>query len=209
MLDSISGQQDVAVTANWDHPELMIGTNGYLPNDRTHQIKFQAFFEATPEWRISGGLNAYSGRPRAPVGYPPANGLIAPVASPGVSGQYYLDPTDLTTLTTRDANNFFQDYGAYQGPYYHVVGGVAVPPGSRGRFPWTILVDLGTTYSPKALNGLKFGLDVFNLLNQRKPQSAVEIAEGPAGNSYNKVISYSAPRTVRLSVKYDFNAGSN
>jgi outer membrane receptor protein involved in Fe transport len=90
-----------------------------------------------------------------------------------------------------------------------VVGGVAVPPGSRGRFPWTILVDLGTTYSPKALNGLKFGLDVFNLLNQRKPQSAVEIAEGPAGNSYNKVISYSAPRTVRLSVKYDFNSGSN
>jgi outer membrane receptor protein involved in Fe transport len=211
MLDSISGQQDVAVTANWDHPEIMEGTNGYLPNDRTHQIKFQAFFEATEEWRISGGVNAYSGRPRAPVGYPPANGLITPVASPGVTGVYCpsYDVNDVCNapLATRNADNFFQDYGAYQGPYYHVVGGVQVPPGSKGRFPWTVLVDLGTTYSPRAMGGsLKFGLDVFNALGQKTPQSAVEIAEGPAGNSYNKVISYVAPRTVRLSVHYDFSS---
>ena len=204
MLDSISGQQDVAVTANWDHPEIMEGTNGNLPNDRTHQLKFQGFFEPTQQWRLSGGLNAYSGRPRAPVGYPPANGLIAPVAVPGI-GQYLVNGV----LTTRDADNFFQDYGAYQGPYYHVVGGVQVPPGSKGRFPWTFLVDLGATYAPNALgNKLKCSLSVFNVLNQRKSQSAVEIAEGPAGGSYNKVISYSAARTVRLSLHYDFDMGT-
>jgi hypothetical protein len=211
MLDSISGQQDVAVTANWDHPEIMEGTNGFLPNDRTHQIKFQAFFEATDEWRISGGLNAYSGRPRAPVGYPPATGLIAPVASTGVTGVYcpaYNNAGVCTApLETRNADNFFQDFGAYQGPYYHVVGGVAVPPGSKGRFPWTVLMDIGTSYTPRALGGnLKLALDVFNALNQKVAQSAVEIAEGPAGNSYNKVISYATPRTVRLSVHYDFSS---
>jgi len=39
LSDTVTAQADVAATQTWDYPELMVGSNGFLPNDRKHQFK--------------------------------------------------------------------------------------------------------------------------------------------------------------------------
>lgn len=54
---------------------------------------------------------------------------------------------------------------------------------------------------------LGFGLDVFNVLNQRRQlQSEAKYQDGPytVSNTYGRGTYYSAPRAVRLSASYDF-----
>lgn len=65
------GQLDVSHTISWDKPELMRGKYGYLPNDRTHQLKAFGFYQITPEWMVGGNLLAQSGRPKNCLGADP------------------------------------------------------------------------------------------------------------------------------------------
>lgn len=62
------GQADIAQTVSWDHPELMANAYGYLPNDRTHQVKAYGFIQITPEWQLGGNLLVATGRPRNCLG---------------------------------------------------------------------------------------------------------------------------------------------
>lgn len=62
---SDNGQADVGFTSVWDFPELMINSNGNLPNTRTHTIKAFGLYEVTPEWAVSGNLLMQSGRPKS------------------------------------------------------------------------------------------------------------------------------------------------
>jgi peptidoglycan hydrolase-like protein with peptidoglycan-binding domain len=68
---SDNAQTDVAATSTWDNPELMVGANGLLPNDRKHQIKAFGFYEVTNEWTLGGNFLAASGRPRSCFGWNP------------------------------------------------------------------------------------------------------------------------------------------
>lgn len=192
MLYSDSGQQDVAVTANWDHPELMQNADGYLPNDRRFQIKAFGFYEITNELRVSATLTSLSGRPKAPAGY--------------YGGDEYLHVEALAD-SPYDDQYYFENYVAYPGPYYHYVLGQPSPRG-ESRLPWTTVLDLGMTYAPNLVsNRLKFGVDVFNVFNTLKPQSIQEYYENPQGTVYHsggKVLSYNAPRSVRFTVRYDW-----
>jgi hypothetical protein len=194
MLYSDSGQQDVAVTANWDHPELMVGADGPLPNDRRHQIKAFGFYEFSPQWRVSATLNAASGRPRAPAGFYTGPSALAVTLIPG-SG------------ATNDS--IFNDFVAYPGRYYHWADGQLAARGAAGRLPWTTILDVGATYAPNRFaNNLTLGFDVFNLLNSQEIQNIVEDAEaGPFGvpyHSYGKTLSFNAARQVRFTVRYDW-----
>ncbi|WP_395406153.1 carboxypeptidase regulatory-like domain-containing protein [Pseudoduganella sp. UC29_106] len=69
---SDNAQTDVAATSTWDNPELMVGANGLLPNDRKHQVKAFGFYEVTPEWNVGGNFLAAAGRPRSCFGWNPA-----------------------------------------------------------------------------------------------------------------------------------------
>lgn len=65
------GQGDIAATVTWDHSELMVGSNGNLPNDRPIQIKAYGFVQATSELQIGANLLLASGRPKSCLGpYP-------------------------------------------------------------------------------------------------------------------------------------------
>jgi hypothetical protein len=64
LLLSDIGQVDPSVTQTWDFPEIMRGTNGPLPNDRTHQLRVFGFWQATPEWLFNSVVTAVSGRPK-------------------------------------------------------------------------------------------------------------------------------------------------
>lgn len=185
------GQQDVAVTLNWDYAELMDGASGPLPNDRKHQIKAFGFYQLTEEINLSATFSAWSGRPKSPSGYYPNEGLIA---------------IEDTAVGTCDADCFFYNYIDYGGPYYRYVNGEPSPRGSGGRLPWTTSLDLGISYSPRSLKGLDVGLDVYNVLNSQAAQNRVDYAElGGPGTPYhstNKILSYNPPRTARFTIRY-------
>jgi len=55
LVKSSNGQDDTGTTSDFDFPEIMVGANGYLPNDRRHAIKLYGAYRFTPEW--SAGLN--------------------------------------------------------------------------------------------------------------------------------------------------------
>ncbi|MEJ7807297.1 MAG: hypothetical protein WKG03_15415, partial [Telluria sp.] len=61
-------QTDVAATQTWDHPELMVGAYGLLPNDRTHQIKAYGFYTLTPQVTLGANALLASGRPKNCIG---------------------------------------------------------------------------------------------------------------------------------------------
>jgi hypothetical protein len=94
------------------------------------------------------------------------------------------------------------------GSSYHYCNGSPSRPGDAGRQPWTARVDLGVMYRPGfAQKRLAFGLDVFNVFNQRRPlQSESKYEEGPytVSNIYGIGTYFTAPRSARLTASYDF-----
>lgn len=62
---SDNGQADVGFTSVWDFPDIMLNSNGPLPNTRRHQIKAYGVYELTQEFAVSGNFLTMSGRPRS------------------------------------------------------------------------------------------------------------------------------------------------
>jgi len=74
-VKSDNGQDDAGITQDFDHPGLMEGSEGWLPNDRRYTLKTSGSYALTPEWRFGGSLVAQSGRPKNCFGN--YNGAIA------------------------------------------------------------------------------------------------------------------------------------
>lgn len=187
------GQEDVSATQDWDLPQLMEGANGLLPNHRAHQIKAFGFYEWNKEWRTGASLIMASGRPRNCMSYYPT-----------------------------------PDKGLYDGAYYHFCGLPndgpvnngkptylppsadygASPRGSKGSTPWTFTLNLNVAYTPAWANEkLTLQADVLNVLNrqvagQYYPRYATDRYTADA--RYGQEMSYSTPRQVRLTARYDF-----
>ncbi|TCV94772.1 TonB-dependent receptor-like protein [Luteibacter rhizovicinus] len=66
---SDTGQQSVSASRDWDYATLMEYSNGYLPNDRQHQLKAYGSWQIAPEWMISANLTIQSGTPRSCLGF--------------------------------------------------------------------------------------------------------------------------------------------
>jgi outer membrane receptor for ferrienterochelin and colicin len=189
------GQGDVSKTEDWDNYALMDGQNGELINIHKHQIRVRGAYQITPEWLVSGTLLAQSGQPTECLGYYGPYGVDDPAGyNGGGSGNY------------------------------HWCAGKRVPPGTIGHTPWTKPLNLGIHYTPDfADHKLGFHLDVFNVFNEQKPvqtdpvfanayNGGVPDADGNktapdviyVNNSYHQALYYETPRTVRLSVTYDY-----
>ncbi|HET7663990.1 MAG TPA: TonB-dependent receptor [Rhodanobacteraceae bacterium] len=168
------GQTDVSVTEDWDYWQLMSASRGYLANMRRHQLKAYGAWQVTPEWMVSGNVSIRSGMPESCLGY---------------FGPNKTNP------------------GGHYGPDYHWCEGEPSPPGQDFN-PWTYNLDLGVQYRPSfADHKLKFRLDVFNVLNEeRQLQSDPNRFSGPntVSNTYHAGLFYQQPRTVRLTVSYDY-----
>jgi hypothetical protein len=174
MLKSDIGQTDPSVTQDWDFPELMVGSSGNLPNDRRHQIKAYGYYQMTPEWLFGANLAIASGRPKNCLGNP-------------VPAEY--------DRQSYGNSFFFCDLDHDGVSEFH-------PRGSLGRLPWTYRLDLSAQWRPAwADHKLAFTADVFNLLNQQRTAVMFERGDDPR---YGGTVAYSAPRSVRLGVRYDF-----
>ncbi len=96
--------------------------------------------------------------------------------------------------------------GGGYGPDYHWCRGEPSPPG-RDFNPWTYRLDMGVQYAPSYLKGFKVGLDVFNVTDsQGTLQTIANRMSSPnrVSNTYGRTRFLQDPRTVRLSVSYDY-----
>jgi hypothetical protein len=176
------GQTDVAATQTWDYKELMVGANGLLPNDRTHQVKAYGFIQVAPEWTVGGNLLAASGRPRSCVGrflfgFAPGDPLGTPNYS---NGPHYCGGT---TVATNELT----------------------PRGTLGHLPWDTRLDLNLVYQPAMVAGLALKVDVFNVFNKQVAQAVEERWNNLNNmrNTYERTLSTTTPRYVRLTAEYN------
>lgn len=187
------GQSDVGRTQDWDLVQLMVGSNGLLPNHRAHQLKAFGYYQLTSEWRTGATLIWASGRPRSCTShYPTADaGLYSGAAywfcgfagsgtAPGTTG--YVAAASDYRLSTR---------------------------GTYGTAPATIQLNLNAAYAPRWADGkLTLQADVINVLNRQVPGFYNPRFETSTRNRPNPLfgqeLNYSSPRYVRLTARYDF-----
>lgn len=185
------GQTDVSVTQDWDLPQLMVGANGLLPNHRAHQVKGFGYYQFTPEWRVGATGILSSGRPRSCTSF-------YPTADAGLyNGSYYHYCGLAGSGTTPGSAGYVAPSADY----------AFSPRGSLGTTPWTYSLNLNVAYNPAWAKGLTLQADVFNVLDQQKPQAYIQ---GHASDRvtrsqfYGQELNYTAPRSVRLTARYDF-----
>ena len=169
------GQTDVAATQTWDYKELMIGANGLLPNDRTHQIKAYGFYEVAPEWTIGGNLLAASGRPKSCV------------------GRFLFDGT------TPNYSN-----GPHYCGGVTVPANVLTPRGTLGNMPWDTRLDMNVVYRPASLGGLSLKADLFNVFNRQTAQNQEERWNNgnQPRSTFGRILSTTTARYARLTAEY-------
>ena len=63
-VKSDNGQDDAGITQDFDHPGLMEGSEGWLPNDRRYALKASGAYALNDEWRFGAAFVATSGRPK-------------------------------------------------------------------------------------------------------------------------------------------------
>lgn len=186
------GQSDVSVTADWDQPEIMVGSDGLLPNNRTHQFKLFGSYKLTNEWTVGGSAIIQSGRPRSCMGpyyyqfadhYPTAGGYYHYCGVPGIQTQAN-DPNVVPNA-----------------------GFVLSPRGTYGETPWTYTFNASVTYAPKAVKGLSATVDVLNVFNTQTVTSYYDISAVNRTESaprFGQELYYTDPRKVRITARYDF-----
>jgi hypothetical protein len=176
LSDTATAQADVAGTQTWDYPEQMIGANGLLPNDRTHQIKAFGFYDITPELAIGGNLLLSSGRPRSCFGTDPLHR----------GGDY-----------SSAAHYCFGDIAE---------NNVLSERGSLGRMAWEKTVDLNLIYKPKFLQGLSLRADIYNVFNSQTVSKLDESYNSDSARvaTYEMPIYFSAPRSMKFSAEYNY-----
>ncbi|MCK7596304.1 TonB-dependent receptor [Microbulbifer sp. CAU 1566] len=175
------GQDNISKTQDWDVAELMQFSDGYLANDRRHQLKIRGSYAVTEELLLSANARIMSGMPVSCLGFYNPDGTVDEASDAG-------DPVG---------------YGAS----YHTCFGEVATPGDE-RTPWTRTLDMGLTYTPAFMDQkLRLSMNVFNLLNETKAtQMDVTSEDDPytVSNTYNTALGYQTPRYVMLTASYDF-----
>jgi hypothetical protein len=184
-VNSTLEQEDPGLTQDFDHRLFTDGSYGPTPNDRQHTLKLFGVYTLTPEWQLGGNLIVQSGRPINCQGYIPLEGIEQP---------------DLGSLTSYSGSSFY----CLNADGVRVLG----QRGDQGRTPWTWTFDLTAAYVPNwADNKLRFKLDVFNLFNNDRVTEYNEFSEASRdvlSPNYLNDVNYQSPRSLRVTVRYDF-----
>ena len=83
----------------------------------------------------------------------------------------------------------------------------ATPRGTLGRLPWDVRLDANLSFRPQQIKGLALKIDVFNVFNKQTAQTIDETynLDGVTiASIYGRVISYTAPRSVKLTAEYNY-----
>jgi hypothetical protein len=184
------GQADVSVTQDWDLPELMVGSNGKLPNNRTHQLKAFGYYQVTDEWRFGGSAIVQSGRPRNCTSY-------WPYAKSGIyNGAYY------NYCGVPGAQTAVNDSTVVANAGY-----TFSPRGTAGSTPWTKTINVSASYTPIWAKGLTLQADVMNVFNSQVATAYYDrsaSSRSTVAARYGQALYYTDPRSVRFTGRYDF-----
>lgn len=175
------GQANISKTQDWDAAEIMRFANGYLANDRRHQLKLRGSYQLAEEWLVGANFRIQSGAPVSCLGLFNPDGNIA-------EDSVAADPIGY-------------------GPSYHTCFGQVATPGDK-RAPWTRTLDVGVTYRPHFFNDkVSFNMQVLNALNERAPLQMDVTSETDAytvSNTYLLPQGRQTPRYVVFSASVDF-----
>jgi len=180
LVRSDMGSDNAGVTTQYDELGLTDGSLGDLPNDRRHQVKIYGAYQVTEQLNLAAHFSYQSGRPVNAFGY---------------------HPTDETA----------QAYGAKS--FY--AQGQLVPRGSKGRTDNVMTLDVSASYQfDLGDSDVILRVEVFNLLNSGSVTEVDEVWDDEDNTiavtsplksaSYGLPTSWQTPRTVRLSVNYEF-----
>ncbi|GAA5076614.1 TonB-dependent receptor [Lysobacter panacisoli] len=183
------GQADTGTTQDFDYPELTVGADGYLPNDRRHSLKLFGNYQFNDQWSAGANLLVQSGRPINCFGYN------------GAGDSNY-------------ANGYFWcDKGDGNGSQLVPRGTAGRTPWTR-----TLDLNVAYSPTIPT-GELTFKVDVFNVFNEQEAVAVYEYGEdaggtpqqggtAPDGTEYANVYGYptawQAPRSVRFMVQYRF-----
>jgi hypothetical protein len=192
-VNSTLNQEDAGLTQDFDFASFEDGSQGYLPNDRTHVIKAFGTYSINDQWQIAANLVIASGRPRSCQGYVPntvADWGTDPVNGAGGSGSY------------NSASSFY----CLDTAGNHVL----VPRGSLGRTPWTNNLNASIAYKPEIQDGkLTLEMRVFNVFNSHTVTEYNEVKDYAKGDTvilptYGLPSSWQTPRSVQFTVRFEY-----
>ena len=188
-VNSTLEQADAGITQDWDFAAFSKGAYGYLPNDRRHTIKMFGSYDINDQWRVSGNLLVQSGRPVNCNGFIPEDDEVFEGVDGGQAFNY-------------SASSFF---------CHDAAGNPRLGNrGDQGRTPWSRTFDASLAWIPSFGKGkLTAQVDVFNVFNSDAITEYVETgdknrASPVASLDYGLPVNFQAPRSVRLSITYDF-----
>ena len=189
-VNSTINQEDAGVSQDFDFGKFTDGSDGYLPNDRTHAIKLYGTYGISENFRIGANMNATSGRPVSRIGFVPSTTPGGAAGYTTASTYYYLNSAGVTVLGYR---------------------------GMEGRTPWSSTLDLQAAYTMNmgSKNKLTLQADVFNVFNSQQALEYNEINDysratttvgtpGRVSLNWGNPTTFQAPRSVRLTARYEF-----
>ena len=170
----------------------MVGANGLLPNHRAHQFKVIGMYEFSKEYRLAGTLIAASGRPKE---------------------LHQLLPDRRRRSLQQRLLPFLRHRWFGTAPRFQWLrSAVARLPPVSAWIRRHHALDLHLEpqlrlHAELGQNNLTVQADVLNVLNRQVarqiyPRYAASRTEADA--RYGQELSYSTPRTMRLTVRYDF-----
>ncbi|NII12222.1 TonB-dependent receptor [Oleiagrimonas sp. C23AA] len=163
------GQDNVGATVDWDYGYFSHYSNGYLANDRRHQLKARGTYQINPEWMVGALLMVNSGMPKSCLGYygpyqtnPTGYGAYyhfcdGKPSKPGAAGR---NPwTEQLNLNVSYRPAFADNKLAFQMYVYNVLDQQRTLQ-TRPRYgrAGSVISDYGTTVSAEAPRYVKFGI---------------------------------------------------
>ncbi|KGQ20548.1 Oar protein [Lysobacter dokdonensis DS-58] len=175
---------DSGRTEAFDNPWVNFNGDGYLPNDRRHQLKLHGAYAINDAWEIGAAFDARSGRPISAFG----------------AGNPF-DETEFHSFYVCTANC---DLPNDQRTYTHI------GRGDWGRLPWTY--DLGASITYRHSFGtadlrVKFALfNVFNMQRVTEVNEDLELEDGigTPNEFFLQGTNYQSRAMGQLTVSLDF-----
>ncbi|MEI7035584.1 TonB-dependent receptor [Fulvimonas yonginensis] len=184
-VNSDTNFDDTGRTENFDDPWVNLGGDGYLPNDRRHQLKLRGVYALTPHWQIGGDVDIHSG---------------GPITGFGVGNPYDATNYHSYFICVQNCDSPVSEERVYE----------RSPRGKYGRLPWTYTLNGGITYLLPFEGGgnLRVKLAVYNLLNQQRKVRVDQDLQTDISNETNPTfglpIGFQSPRFTQLTVSVDF-----
>lgn len=184
-VNSDTNFDDTGRTENFDDPWVNFGGDGYLPNDRRHQLKLRGTYAITPNWQVAGDANIASGGPI--TGFGVGNPYDATVYH-----SYYICVANCDAARSEDR--------VYE----------SSPRGKYGRMPWTYTLGASITYLRQLadIGQLRVKFAVYNLLNEQRTiqvdQDLQTTISNNTSSTFEQPLRFQSPRFAQLTVSVDF-----